>query len=114
MRLATMFKGMLLSQGYVTTLRTLREVAPEALPVEADACGAGASAVAAGRRAAPPVPTAEAADEIDVAGAMPWRLTFAPQVRRLRARVPAGVVARAAAGAALRVAGAQSAGACCA
>lgn len=85
MRLATMFKGMLFSQGYVATLRTLREVAPEALPVEAVAPEAAASAVAAGRRTAPTVPAADAADEIDVAGAMPWRLTFAPQVRRPRA-----------------------------
>lgn len=35
MSLAELFKGLVLSQGYVTTPERLREVAPEALPAPA-------------------------------------------------------------------------------
>lgn len=119
MRLATMFKGMLLSQGYVATLRALREVAPETLPgadVACETCAADAGAARAGD--ARPAP--EAADEVDVAGAMPWQLAYAPRRRPAdaRTRAPASVRgatgANARSGTRARTVGACATGACCA
>lgn len=57
MSLAQLFKGLVLSQGYVTTPQRLREVAPEALPASSPGPAAEASSPArAARRACPFVP----------------------------------------------------------
>lgn len=87
MKPQTMFKGMLLSQGYVATLRALREIAPEALPGRADGTGEGAAASTApasrgagyGRSVAS---GSDDANEIDLAGAMPWQLAFSRRAPR--------------------------------
>lgn len=86
MKLQAMFKGMLLSQGYVATLRALREIAPEALPpAAADVGAADEPRAATGAPAGSGAPgEAEPADRavIDIAGAMPWQLAPARRSRR--------------------------------
>lgn len=129
MRLQTLFKGMLLSQGYVATLRALREIAPEALPSapvgnaaaeDTNAPDAATHDAATPDAATPDAATSDATQEIDLAGSMPWQLAYARRSplrpAQSPARVATGAPARTSAAArapAIATAG-GAAGACCA
>lgn len=127
MRLQDLFKGMLLSQGYVATLRALREIAPETLPSTATTERtvvrepARHAARGGGGATREPEPLAagespeDAARAVDLAGSMPWQVAYARHAPRA-AQAPRVATARAGEHRGTAVLGAVGggAGACCA